>query len=113
MLKLFFFAILISTCLAAQSHLSKDVPKKICDKKDGWTVFKVKDNNFNPPSGYKMARNLLERQMKELRPAMIKDAAAEKYSSSPSKNATLFTTFGTDRSWVLDGCMKVNSNFPQ
>jgi hypothetical protein len=100
-------SMLLVSCWAASSHVSNDVPKKICDTKGGWSVFKVKNDNFNPPSDYERQQNLLERQMKEIRPQMLIDAAA-KYNNHPSKNSTLMTTFGTKGSWVLDGCMRVS-----
>lgn len=114
MLKQLIFALmacmLVATCLGASTHVSKSVPSKICSKSGGWNVFSIKNNNFNPPSSSPMARDLLIRQMKALAPQMVKDAAAA-YNSSPAKNATLFTTFGTEGSWVLDGCMKVRTLF--
>ena len=112
MLKQLIFALmacmLVATCLGASTHVSKNVPSKICSKIGGWNVFSIKNNNFNPPTSSPMAQDLLIRQMKALAPQMIKDAAAA-YNSSPAKNATLFTTFGTEGSWVLDGCMKVRN----
>jgi hypothetical protein len=105
MMKQMIFALLafllVQTCLGAANHISKNVPKKICKKGAGWTVFSVKNNNFNPPSSNPKAQDLLLRQMKKVAPRMLKEAKS-------SKNATLLAQFGTEYSWVLDGCMKVS-----